>query len=485
MTTISEPTTALAAAAETAPTNLALVVLDPARYVAEVYAPFGAKLASAIAAADSLPPFDITTPAGYKVALGQRAVFRDDIRLALEKCRKDTKAPILIVTNEIDGKAKEITAAAAPYEKRFDDAIKAEDARKERIKAEEAERERQRIAAIQAKIDDIRSLPLEHANTDSVQIGCEIAGLEALEITLDEYGELTGQAVAAKTATLVKLQEMQAAAGAREAEARRQEEELAERERLAEIERQAMEAERKRLAELQAKIDEQARIDAEAAAKAKREADEAARLEREKLAAERREFERQQAEEQERIEAQNAEMLRMQAEERAKLEAAFKAEQERVAKEMADQRAELDRQAAELQRKQDEADARARAELEAKAAAAVPAILPAQVQTAELVIDQKPAIGQLQETGDDSVRVHLVFTARSLVNFEGLMTRAEWAELCRQLRLASDQGGWAKENLAAGVFHRLGLSWTDAELDDEEIELAEELSEAAGEEVPA
>lgn len=330
------------------PPPSAIITLDPTSYVAAVYAPFREKLDAAKAEADKAE-FDITTTAGMEIAKKHRAVFRDEFRLAIEKARAERKAPILEIGRLLDGRAKEITAEVAPYEKRFDDAIKAEEQRKADIKAAKEEAERQRVAGIRARITDTQAVPAKLVGQTSAVIADVLAQIKEAEITLEAFAEFAGEAELVKAQTVAKLQEMLTAQQQHEAEQQRLAEERAELDR-----QRAEQAERERQA-AEARAAEEARLRAE------REAHEAelrrqAEAQEAELAAQRAELQRQQDE----LNAARAEQERKEREAREAAEAEARAKQE--AKEAA-ARAEAQRAADELAATNAELTRRARAEV--------------------------------------------------------------------------------------------------------------------------
>jgi hypothetical protein len=297
-----------------------LITIEPAKYVELVFEPFAKRLADAKTLA-SAAVFDVGTTAGMALAVKHRATFRD-IRVASEKARKERKAPILEIGKLLDSRQKEIEAEIEPFESRFDNAIKAEEARKEAEKQAKLAVEKARVDAIRAKIEQIKDCIVFAMGKSATEIQGAINELSAHEITLEEFMEFAGEAEAAKDASLAKLGEALTAQQAHEAEqariaAERAEleklrAEAAERERQVAAERAAQEAhdraERERIAAEQRAAQEkaeaamrkqqeehearmraqQAEIDrqqAEIAAERQRQADEAARIEREKQAA--------------------------------------------------------------------------------------------------------------------------------------------------------------------------------------------------------
>lgn len=410
MSTVENESTEVAVVEQkTAPSQL--ITIEPKEYVQQVFAPFKTKLAAAIEA-DASVEFDITTTAGMAIAVKRRAVFRDDIRIATEAARKERKAPILEIGKLLDEKAKEIFAAAAPFETKYDEAITTEIRRKEAIKIEQRRVEEERQAKIQASIDSIKAVALQVAGKPSAEIDAASVALDFREITLEEFADRTGEATQAKILTLEKLSEMQDEALAREQEAIRAAAQLeadrVERERVAEANR----VESERLAKLAREIDER-----DAAARAEEEqrnrAAAAARAAADQEAADRRAAEDARAAA-ERAAAQKilddqAAALRAQQEAADKVAreareaeeskaAAERAEAERVEREEREaEQARLDAEAAERRRvEQEEADA-ARSAAEAAHAAeqklrnAAPLLLAAAQEALAVIKKIKPA----------------------------------------------------------------------------------------------
>lgn len=327
MSTAEKESTEVAVAEKkAAPTQL--ITIEPKEYVAQVFEPFKTKLAAAIEA-DAKVKFDISTTAGMSIAVKQRAIFRDDVRIATEAARKFRKAPILEIGKLLDESAKAIIAEAGPFEEKYDNAITAEIRRKEAIKIEARRVEEERQAKIQAAIDSIKAVALQVSGKSSADIDVASVALDFREITLDEFGDRAGEATQAKILTLEKLAEMHDEAEAREQEAVRiaaqLEADRVERERVAEANR----VEAERLAALAREIEQR-----DAAARAEQE-------QRDQAAAAARAAADQEA-----------------ADRRA-------AEDKRAAEARAAAQKVLDDQAAALRIEQDAADARARAEREA------------------------------------------------------------------------------------------------------------------------
>ena len=197
--------------------------------------------------------FDVTTTAGMKEAKAARKELRE-LRVALEKKRKDLKAPVLDYTRALDGQAKAITARIEALEAPIDQQVKAEEQRKAREKAEAEAAERARIDAHRRVIEAMRNKPL-------AMIGAKPADLEAAfheiqRTDLSGLEEFAGEAALVKDEAAGKLHELWTQA--REAEA------AAIRENVARVEREKKEAEERAAREAeQAELEELRRFKAE------------------------------------------------------------------------------------------------------------------------------------------------------------------------------------------------------------------------------
>lgn len=272
-------------------------------------------------------------------------------RTTIRKVGKDARDDATKFSKAVIAEEERLVALIEPEETRLLSLRDAWDEAREAEKRAKAEAEQRRVAAIREHIDDIRAIAARMVGCAAFVISVEIEDLEAIEITVDRFAELTGEAEAVRGATLDKLRELHAAALKSEAEAERLAKERAELER----QRAELEAQRQREAAQRA---EQERKDAEA--RAAREAEERTKREKEE-AARRAQQAREDAErraaiedEEKRLAAERAEMARRQAElDRAEAErreqeakalremaeAAEKAERERIERERAENRA--------------------------------------------------------------------------------------------------------------------------------------------------
>jgi len=333
-----------------------LIAIEPAKYVSLVFASVAEKLAQYKREAEDVT-FDITTPAGMKTAIEWRAKFRDEIRIATENARKERKAPILEIGRLLDGKAKEITAESAPYEARFDDAIKAYDAARAAEKRAKEEAERARIGEIQRRLAKIQTLPELYTSAMAPDRLAEVITQLEGGLTFD-YAEFTQEAEAGRQAAIVALRKAHTDAleriereqAEKAARAARVAEEAAERAAAEERSRLEREAEEARL---QREREEIARLRAE---EETRQAAERARIaEEERRAREAREAEA--AQERERIRLEREAEERRAAVERARIAEEAEAQRQRQAiidAENARVRAEQEAAAREIERQQRE-----------------------------------------------------------------------------------------------------------------------------------
>lgn len=290
---------------------------------------------------------DVTTGKGMVAAKKDVAELRG-LWVALEDRRKAIKAPALERCRLIDSEAKLLEARLKGLAEPIKAQIDAEEQRKEREKAAREEAERQRVAAINARFDAVKRLPLDAVGKTAAQIEELIAGAEAVDDTGFPDDALTAAFAHDKRMAIGGLR---AALDARRMADREAEKIAAERaelenlrrvaaEQQAELDRKA-EAERQRQAEEARRAEEAAQAEraaAEAAARAEREAKEAAeRAERQAAqeAADRERRERQAAEDAERAAA--AEELRRKAQEVADERARVDAEKKAAAKKAREQ----------------------------------------------------------------------------------------------------------------------------------------------------
>lgn len=315
--------------------------------------------------------FAVTTTKGMDEAKKARAEVKG-YRVALEKVRKEIKAPALERSRLIDEEAKRITAELLAIEEPIDQQIKAEEQRKEEEKAAKARAEAARLAAIAARISALRNLVSPVANQPATTIETELEKVQKLELSETEYQEFMPDAIealnearkdlqAALNARLLYEAEQARIKAEQEAEAARIKAEREELAKLREIEaaRQAeqarIEAESRQAEEARLKVEREAQ---EAELKAKREAMEA------ELKAQREEQARQEQAARQAREAEEA-RLKAEREEQARKDEEIRQQQAAETARLKAEQEEMERQRAELaarQRQIDEAEQKAQAE---------------------------------------------------------------------------------------------------------------------------
>ena len=220
----------------------AILTLDPAKYVAAVYAPFNERLTAALAITTQIKVVDTSTPKALTVATKHRAMLRA-IRIEADKARETRKAPILAIGNLLQKRYKEIEAQVDAEEDRFDVAIKAEEKRR----ADAAIAEERRVQAIQSRIAQIAAAPAMLNGATSTVIND--AMLTMLQDVPSEWAsEFTQEAADAQECAAQALVVMYGKALTREAEeaqaAAKRAADMAELERLRKAEAERLRKER-------------------------------------------------------------------------------------------------------------------------------------------------------------------------------------------------------------------------------------------------
>ena len=149
--------------------------------------------------------FDVTTGAGMAEAKEHRAAWRDP-RQAVERLRKQAKAPVLALGKSIDARAEWLTAQLLIGETPIDEQIKAEEARKEADKQARINAEFGRVQAIQDAIGEIHMQAMAAAGKASEVIFAASLHLAAMELDPLVFQEQIPQAEAARTAAIAKLE---------------------------------------------------------------------------------------------------------------------------------------------------------------------------------------------------------------------------------------------------------------------------------------
>jgi colicin import membrane protein len=193
----------------------------------------------------------ITDTASLDAAKQARADVRD-VRFALEHARKARKENLLDASRRIDAEAKRLTAAILEIETPIDEAVKAEERRREDERLAKQRAEQQRVADLAKRITDIRYRVASVAHQTAEAIAEELADLRELAANPGDFQEMQAVAEQAITETLERVTKLHADAVQREAEVAQVREQQAEirrlKERLAEAERkQKEEADAQRL----------------------------------------------------------------------------------------------------------------------------------------------------------------------------------------------------------------------------------------------
>jgi hypothetical protein len=167
--------------------SIAMITLTPIEYAAEVFKALKTRLQLAIDAVCTTE-YDITTPAGMKVALALRAGVRDT-RTDTENTRVARKEPILIAGRALDAQSASIKERALPLETMLDEQIDNEKKRKEAEAAEKQRIEDERLTKIRAALDAIRELPTKLASASIEELGAALADLAQRNVTEEEFQE--------------------------------------------------------------------------------------------------------------------------------------------------------------------------------------------------------------------------------------------------------------------------------------------------------
>ena len=358
-----------AASAKDATTETALTLQQHAMQeidaVAEGIAALQQKYGSAV--------FDVSTTKGMAEAKAARQEIRQ-VRYDVERIRKEKGAELKKIATAINDRASDITAPIRELEDPIDSQIKSEEERKEAEREAKRKAEAERVAAMNARLDNIRNMPLHAVGASAEEIQQAIDKLDG--DGLDGFDEVyLPTAQQTKDAALASLQKML-------------DERRALDEQAAELERQRQEQAAREAEEAEARRQQQEREDAERRERQAREDAERAAKQAEEDRQRAEQAERERAE-REAEEARLAEQRRqLEAEQAAQREAEAKAEQER---QEAAQRAEADR----LAREQAEAEEREQARREAEEAAIKAATIRDAAEEVLALLDEKGLSGHI------------------------------------------------------------------------------------------
>lgn len=252
--------------------------------------------------------FDVKSSKGMKEAREARSEIKG-YRTSLEKKRVEIKGPALERCKLIDSEAKRIEKELRALEEPIDEAITAEEERKEAEKQAKLLAEQQRIAKIHDAIQTIRMFPIQFINSPAIDV--EVAfqqikvgypdesfeelrkqAIEVWQVAVTEVETILEQRIAAEEkearikAEMAELARFRAEQDAkikaeREAEAKRQAEEDAKRWEALKAEEERIAVVRKVEQEEREKIEQRLRAEHEMLQRQRAEQEEKARLLRE------------------------------------------------------------------------------------------------------------------------------------------------------------------------------------------------------------
>ena len=255
--------------------------------------------------------FDVTTTKGMVEAKQARAEIREP-RYAVQHAIDNAKRPLESLKKAITRRGEEIIARIRPLEDGVHTQIKAQEDAIEAKKEEERQREAEAARVVAEKIQAMQDAIMAAVNQPVEVIDQKLAVVEAIEVTLDAFGERTGEAEQIRSKGITTLKEMRVQREAfdqqqadllRQQEEQRQRDEadrLAREQREADEQRQAKERREAQELEDQKRRDRLDREEAELNARRQKLEDEekAARAKREETeAAERKKRDQQEAEE--------------------------------------------------------------------------------------------------------------------------------------------------------------------------------------------
>lgn len=223
--------------------------------------------------------YDVSTTKGMDEAKQARMAIRE-VRYKAQNLLTATKKPLNDIKAQVDELAKRIIARIEAIEEPIDKQIKAEEQRKADEKAARERAEAEARAQVQTRIDAIREFLVRASGATCQELADMGAELEAMDISLELYGDRTGEALQLRNEVMSKMVALSTAEAERvmrEQELARQEAELAERRaafeaeqeaaRKAQAEREAAELdERNRKARIQEHLDDLQKYRRDAAA---------------------------------------------------------------------------------------------------------------------------------------------------------------------------------------------------------------------------
>lgn len=167
-------------------------------------------------------------------------------RIAIEKTGKAAREDATAFCSAVIAEEKRLKAITADEETRIFGLRDGYDAKAKAEKEERERKERERVAAIRAKIDDIKALPMQSASDTAEQLQATCDDLRGFTPTEEDFAEFVAEATQARDNALGILSTLLESAKAREAEAAR-----------VAAERAAQEEEARRIAEQRAELERQ------------------------------------------------------------------------------------------------------------------------------------------------------------------------------------------------------------------------------------
>lgn len=189
----------------------------------------------------------ITNTAGYEQCHSARMALKK-VRIDIERIGKGAREDAQSFSKAVIAEQTRLINIIEPEEVRLETIQREWDDARRREKEAKEEAERQRVAAIQARIDEIRQRPADAAGQSVAEIELYVRALVGLEID-DAFAELKQQAEGAKATSLIRLRAALTKAQAMETEQARLAAERVENERIRQENEARAAAQSARLAE--------------------------------------------------------------------------------------------------------------------------------------------------------------------------------------------------------------------------------------------
>ena len=194
--------------------------------------------------------YDVATTEGFDAAKAARKEIRD-VRYRVQNLVEDTTKPLNALKSAIKTAGDEIIARIRQTEDPIDAQIKAEEDRKAAIKAEKERVAREAALVIERKLDTLRpTWPSHGQQITASHADLQISLISAIEVTIEEFGERTGEALQLQAESLAALKQAKEAAVAHELAQKAIEAERAELER----QKAELQASREALEDMQRKV---------------------------------------------------------------------------------------------------------------------------------------------------------------------------------------------------------------------------------------